>query len=217
MTRMKVGIGDRFGRLVVLERVPSKRRDHRWKCRCDCGNEHELYTFSLLSSGVQSCGCLGKEQLERRTKHGMSSRTEEVPEYSVWENIIQRCTNSKAPNFKNYGAKGVTVCQSWRDFASFYADMGPRPSRKHTIDRIDNAKGYEPSNCRWATRIEQNNHTSRNVHVTYDGRTQTVAQWARELGVAYHTLRNRLNLGWDFKRAVTQPVDARYSRKGASQ
>jgi len=211
---MKVGIGDRFGRLVVLERVPSKRRDHRWKCRCDCGNTHEIYSFSLLSGGVKSCGCLGKEQLERRTKHGMCSRSEQAPEYSIWESMNQRCRDPNSPSYRLYGAKGVTVCEHWRDFAAFYADMGPRPSRKHTIDRVDNAKGYEPTNCRWATRIEQNNHTSRNVHVTYDGRTQTVAQWARELGVTYHILRNRLKLGWDFKRAVTQPVDSRFSKNG---
>jgi len=211
---MKVGIGDRFGRLVVLEPVPSKRHDHRWKCQCDCGNTHELYSFSLLSGSVKSCGCLGREQLEARTKHGMCSREHRVPEYTVWEAMHQRCRDPNSPSYRLYGAKGVTVCERWRDFATFYADMGPRPSSKHTIDRVDNAKGYEPSNCKWATRIEQNNHTSRNVHVTYDGRTQTVAQWARELGVTYHILRNRLKLGWDFKRAVTQPVDSRFSKNG---
>jgi hypothetical protein len=198
-------IGRRFGRLLVMSFAGSTHSGSRWSCLCDCGKMTETYGFALKDGATTSCGCRAKECLDLRTTHGGS----DLPEYGVWEAMHARCYNKNHESYKNYGAKGVGIYEGWRGpdgFKNFLVDMGRRPSSAHTIERKRSEEGYAPDNCYWATRIEQNNNTSRNHRVTYNGRTQTLAQWGRELGIRAELIRKRLHLGWSVDRAFTEPV-----------
>lgn len=135
----------------------------------------------------------------------MTNQTRD-PAYNVWKKVRARCNNPKDDHFKWYGAKGVSVCNRWNDFRSFRADMGERPSAKHSIDRIDNSKGYEPGNCRWATQQEQNRNRAANTYITHNGKTQCLAAWSEDLGGCRVLVSKRLQHGWSEIDAVTRPV-----------
>jgi len=136
--------------------------------------------------------------------HGMSGS----PEYKTWTAVIQRCHNSQDKSYKDYGAKGISVCDSWREsFESFLADMGPRPSRKHSIDRYPNQNGnYEPRNCRWATSTEQNRNKRTNHLIASNGVTLCISEWSEKTGISVHAIRKRLRIGWSPETAVSIPV-----------
>lgn len=136
-------------------------------------------------------------------KHGFRRRGSRTPEYACWESMIQRCTDPNFEAYHNYGGRGIKVCERWRySFENFLADMGPRPEGK-TLDRIDDDGDYEPGNCRWATWIEQGNNRRTNKVLEYRGIRKTIAEWARETGLSYETIRSRLNHGWSVERALT--------------
>lgn len=145
-------LGRRFGRLLVWQRAGSKKNQAMWICRCDCGKE-KLISSAKLSGGTRSCGCLMLEVAAKmKTTHGQSKTSE----YNTWMAMKQRCYDSNSTSYARYGGRGIAVCKRWRDsFSAFLADMGRKPSSKHSIDRINNALGYEPSNCRWATPSQQ--------------------------------------------------------------
>ncbi|MGB1272517.1 MAG: AP2 domain-containing protein, partial [Endozoicomonas sp.] len=127
-----------------------------WLCRCDCGADTYSTVGALKRGHKKSCGCLKIELFKKNaTKHGMSG----TGEYSIWEHVIQRCTNPNNDRYSKYGGRGIKVCKRWMSFESFIFDMGPRPTQKHSIDRIDNNKGYSPSNCKWSTHTEQARNT----------------------------------------------------------
>lgn len=135
--------------------------------------------------------------------------------YTRWKSMIQRCTDPSADNFKHYGGKGVMVCDRWREsFAAFRDDMGECPSVAMTLDRRDNSRGYEPGNCRWATKAEQNQHRSSVLQLTHAGRTMNATQWAAELGMSANTLRSRLRIGWSVERALTTPLGDQGGARG---
>jgi hypothetical protein len=135
-------------------------------------------------------------------------------EYSCWSNMKQRCKNPKSPEYKNYGARGIKVCDRWEIFDNFLEDMGKRPGSEYSLERINGGKNYEPSNCKWATLKEQNNNTRRNVKLTHGGKTQTLTAWSEELGLPFYTLRQRYRYGWSDERILTQPYQERRKVKG---
>ena len=188
----EVVAGKRLGRLVVVERYP-------WGqclCRCDCGVEKTFYRASLLR-GAESCGCL---RADGRRSHGKSKTSE----YNVYKMMLQRCYNPNHDSYVNYGERGIGVCERWRGrggFENFLADMGPRPSRRHMVERKDNDSGYSPENCVWAVPATQMRNTRRTVHVTYAGRTMCVTDWAKEIGVPATTLAYRVR-HWPLEKAM---------------
>lgn len=188
--------GRRFERLVVVR--PSACGKHRWDCVCDCGAEKSVNGYLLLKGDTKSCGCYSRDQSRTRLsnlKHGLSKS----PTYNSWAKMKERCGNSASVGYASYGGRGITVCDRWQDFANFLADMGERPNGM-TLDRKDGNLGYEPNNCRWATKLEQANNTRTNRRIVVDGRLVTVAEASRQTGISTRTIQYRLNHGLSFDR-----------------
>lgn len=197
--------GERFGSLTALECVGrSKDGNPIWLCRCDCGNMHKVTARNLVHGKVKSCGCLKHEGT--RTTHGESSSRL----YNVWNGMRQRCSNPNNDEWHNYGGRGITVCDEWQDFETFMewaTDNGYDQNAgygKCSIDRIDPNGDYEPNNCRWVDYKVQGNNRRGCTAITANGKTQTIAEWARESGISPSTIRSRIRSGWEPSRAVTQ-------------
>ena len=190
---MKNRVGARFGRLLVIAVVDKEKREKTWLCKCDCGNTKIVQGNHLQSGATKSCGCLRKEVVSvNNTIHGMS-RTRI---HNLWYSMIQRCTNPNTEQYKNYGGRGIKVCERWYKFENFYKDMGD-PPKNYTLDRIDNNGNYEPNNCEWADSFTQANNRRNNKMITFNGRTQTLVQWTRELNLDYKKVSAQIINGVD--------------------
>lgn len=202
--------GRRFGFLLVLAECgrDKKRGGVLWKCRCDCGQVHIAKSHHLRQGRVRSCGCKHNELVGlAQTTHGHTRGRKVSAEYAIWSSMLARCENPKSVSFVRYGARGITVCKRWHKFENFFADMGPRPSAQHSLERRRNGKGYSASNCVWVTRIVQANNCRTNRRLTFQCKTRTLANWSREVGVGVSTIWLRLKLGWTVAEALTIPVD----------
>lgn len=205
MSKLRDLSGDVFGRLVVIARAGSNCNGRAiWQCQCACGKTAIVSGNQLLKGHTKSCGCYRQEVTgNARRLHGRSRSDV----YRIWKLMRKRCTNPKDKNFARYGGRGIAVCEKWnRSFAEFAADMGPRPSPQHSLDRKDNDGNYEPSNCRWATQKEQTRNTVRSRRISVGGQTKTAIEWAEQIGMKPSTLLQRLRRGWNAEKAVNEAV-----------
>ena len=178
--------GERFGTLVVLEQVRTTNgRAKVWLCKCDCGGYCTPTTANLNRGNTKSCGCLQRATAAAaKRKHGATgTRT-----YRIWQNVTARCRNEKSPRYKDYGGRGITVCDEWKSFENFLADMGECPPGL-SIDREDNDGPYCKGNCRWATQKEQALNNRRTIVITYKGVTDSVRGWAVRCGRLPNTVK----------------------------
>lgn len=176
--------GQKIGECIfVSDAETSKNTDRRAIFECKCGKEFTTTIVMVKKLVTRSCGCLHREQLiKRNSKHGLRY----LKEYSLWLNMKQRCTNPNFTNFKNWGGRGITMCDRWlNSFEAFYEDMGNQPAKRMAIDRIDNEKGYSKENCRWATQKQNNNNTRKNRMIEFNGKIQSLTDWCDELKLRY--------------------------------
>lgn len=206
--------GKKFGRLTVLNKAGSgKNKSLLWNCVCDCGREVVIDGLYLRSGDTKSCGCYRKECASKRMSTHKMSKTRL---YRVWAGVKNRCYNENASNYKYYGAKGITMCDEWKDsFESFRNwaiasgyNENARP-QECTLDRIDNNSGYSPNNCRWANHQEQCNNQSSNKIIAFNGESHSMSEWADVIGMEYTTLRARIRRGMSISEALTKPVRSR--------
>jgi hypothetical protein len=190
--------GQKFGRLTAISIARKEDKIIYWKFLCDCGSEQIIASFPVRKGLTKSCGCI---QIERNTIHGMTG----TRIHTIWNGMRERCKNKKANNYHNYGGRGIKVCDRWLDFSNFYEDMGNPPDGM-SLDRKDNNGNYEPLNCRWATRKEQNNNTSVNRFLEFNGDRKTLSQWADTTGIRLGTIWSRLKSGWSVERSLTTPL-----------
>ena len=190
--------GKIFGKLIAIERIPSKGSKTKYLCQCDCGNEKIVSSSNLVTGHSTSCGC-------SVTKHGFA-RKERL--YNIWIGMKQRCRDSNSKDFIKYGGRGIKVNPIWESdylsFRSWAIENGYNNSL--SIDRIDVDGNYEPDNCRWVDEIQQQNNKSDNHFITYKGHVHTIAEWARILNISSNTLKTRLSRGWTIERIMTTPI-----------
>lgn len=200
-----------FGMLAIIKRIGTdKWGQSRWLCMCDCGNKTIVVGSSLKRGLTQSCGCLNKEKvIKRSTKHGHCRRGKVTGFYKSWQDMIKRCTDPNCTHYSNYGGRGIVVCKRWLKFENFLKDMGEAPLGL-TLDRMKNEKGYYKENCRWATSIEQARNRRNNLYVPYNGENRLFVELCEEHNISYHIVYARIyKLNWLPERALTEPVRRR--------
>lgn len=187
--------GIRYGNLVAIRATERRScsRNKIWLLRCDCGGDAEYDGYDVRRGKRTSCKACSAERVRLSSvTHGKT----ETSEYSTWTDIQTRCNNPKSTSYPNYGGRGIRVCIRWsRSFAAFLQDMGPRPEGM-SIERENNDGDYEPSNCHWASRLEQSNNRRTNVNLTVNGVTKTAKEWAEDIGLKPATLYRRIRCGW---------------------
>ncbi|HOW46118.1 MAG TPA: hypothetical protein P5305_01520 [Rubrivivax sp.] len=190
--------GQRFGRLVAVSPHSKRGRDNLWSCACDCGSTSFVVVAKLRSGRTRSCGCLASDAVSARNMQAARHGMWKSPEFQAWLSMKKRCLSPSAPNYRDYGGRGITVFRDWIDsFEAFYAYVGPRPSSAHSLDRIRNHEGYAPGNVRWSTAQEQQNNRRCNVTALVGGRALTAAQIATEFGLPHSTVLKRIRSGAD--------------------
>lgn len=187
--------GKRFGKLTVIGEYPTPAgKVRQFLCQCDCGQVWNCFYFSVLNGLTTSCGCKRSDPKETFS---------DKPEYTTWTSMWTRCRNPKCDMYPSYGGRGIKVCARWKQFKNFLADMGLKPSPSHSLDRIDTEGNYEPSNCRWVDWETQQNNRRNNRHITHNGETKTLAQWARFASMDIPTLHYRLKIGLSMQEALS--------------
>lgn len=192
--------GKKFGRLTVVKLSCNDNFNNRtWICVCDCGRQKVVTTTNLNNGTRSSCGCLKSEKVSKRLKkHGMSRSSI----YRTWCLMISRCNNKNSTYYHRYGGRGIFVSDPWLKFENFYYDMGEKPTKYHTLDRIDNDGPYSKLNCRWATRMQQSSNMSSNTWIVVAGIRKTISQWARLLDISASIICSRIANGWSKSDAI---------------
>ena len=202
----KIIVGKIFNRLTIIEVVKNSTTGNQVRCLCACGAEVIKLASNVAAGRTKSCGCLNHESLRSRSTHGCAKHGQITIEYSTWLGIKRRCYNNKEENYEYYGARGIGMCERWKDsFENFLIDMGPRPDG-HSIDRIDSSLDYEPGNCRWSDAVTQANNRSCVIKYEFAGASMSITQWSRIRGLREGTLRKRIKSGWPLEKALMEPV-----------
>ena len=200
--------GKKINRLKVLFlcREKNKNGNKIWAAHCQCGRITFGLSSNITSGHKKSCGCLHKDTIRK------DNLVKNHPLYFTWEGMRSRCKNPRAKNFKHYGGRGIKICKRWDIFKNFAKDMGEKPSRKHSIERIDNDGDYSPENCRWATQKEQTNNTRRSL-IEIDSKKMSAKQWCQKYNINYGTYNNRVYRGWSKVEALQRPVGKQGRKK----
>ena len=200
--------GQKFGRLTVLSRAENRNHHTYWNCVCECGAFSVVTSYHLTHGRTKSCGCLRSDAtILSHTTHGLT----EHPLYKVWRAMKERCYLPTNKRFEHYGGRGIKVCDEWKDdFVAFF-EWSIRNGYEEglSIDRINVDGNYEPNNCRWITMDEQSRNKTSNILLTYNGKTQCIAEWSREVGIKEATIRRRIKHGWSIEETLTTPVKVR--------
>ncbi len=198
-------IDRRFHRLTVISRVTGTIHT-TWLCRCDCGSLVAVRAGHLLAGKIKSCKCLRADigqELRENSPSGRGFRAEEW----VWRGMKRRCYDPNCKSYADYGGRGIKVCERWQHFANFLADMGPRPSPHHQLDRFpDNNGDYRPGNCRWVVSRQNNRNRRDNHRIMFDGKNLCLAEWSELTGISRHAIVGRLTRGWSIKATLTTPM-----------
>lgn len=198
-------IGNRYGRLLIKDYAgKNSQKKTQWLCICDCGVEKIISSADIKAEKIVSCGCHKNESASKRfSTHKLCKSSE----YSSWAAMINRCTNKKLRDYKNYGGRGIVVCDRWRDsFEDFLLDMGNKPSQKHSIDRIDVNGNYQKSNCRWADDFQQARNARSNIVIEFNNKKMVLSEAAEIYGINYGTLISRYRKGWTVDEMLTIPA-----------
>ena len=197
-------IGNRYGRLVIIEHKPRGNNNKYFLCKCDCGVYKEIDINTLKKGNTLSCGCYRLELIKNRTyRHGMSRTTE----HHTWQCVLDRCCNEKSKLFPRYGGRGITVCDEWMNsFEKFFEDMGLKPDPKYSLERVDNNGPYSKENCIWADSKTQSKNKSTSKYLEYDGKIMHLNDWAHIVGIHSDTLAQRFDAGWSAERILTTPL-----------
>lgn len=199
----------KFGRLTVLHFAGISRRNARWFCLCDCGREI-VVAANCLGRRTTSCGCYAQEiRRENGSKSNLRHGEADIaPEWEAWAGMWKRCTDKNRPNYKDYGGRGIAICERWKKYENFLEDMGRKPGRGYSVERRNNDLGYFPENCYWATRTQQASNRRSNRWIEFQGERLTLTQWEQKLGFTRDRIRQRLSQGWTVERALTEPSRA---------
>lgn len=198
MSYIKFRVGDIINGIKFLSLADRSGKRQRANFECPfCGNTFKTFVYNVSSGHATSCGCNSHvNRIKKITKHGHCSGGKVTTEYTSYREMLDRCYSSKNEEYVNYGGRGIYVCDRWKEsYKNFLDDMGLKPDRTYSIERINNDGGYEPDNCKWATPVEQGNNTRRNVRITLNGETKTQSQWARHFGIPETTIRGRRKRG----------------------
>ena len=183
--------GSVFNKLTAIKATKKINYRRYWLFVCECTNEVEIEIYNVLRGSTKSCGCLKKDwNIKNKTTHGCGG-VNRSPEYVSWSHMKYRCDNSNCPDYDNYGGRGISITKKWYDFTNFYADMGKRPSFKHTLERIDVNGNYNKNNCRWADPVEQANNRRNTLMVFYEDRWQSVTDISNATGLSPKTIKYR--------------------------
>lgn len=206
MSKYKDLTGQKFGKLTIIERAENdKQGNAQWLCKCDCGKTVIVRGYQLTIGKTNSCGCL---KSIRQSHHKSHLRI-----WQIWECMKQRCYNPSQISYKNYGAKGIRVCEEWHNFENFYNwSLNNGYETNLTIDRIDNNKDYSPNNCRWVDMKTQQRNRTNNHLVTLNGETKCITEWCEIYHLQYNTVLRRLKNGWDIVTAITKPSRVKKGR-----
>lgn len=185
--------GQKFGRLKAIRFLELNKEftkiRHFWQYECDCGKIKIADRYRVSSGSIRSCGCLFTDV---KRVHGFTNKKDIT--YQSWASMKSRCNSKSNPAYHNYGGRGITICNRWKDFNNFLNDLGTRPTINYQLDRIDNNGNYEPPNCRWATKKEQANNRRRSIIIERDGIKKSLKEWCNELNINYSTACYRLRV-----------------------
>lgn len=207
--KISISVGNVYNKLKIINLFKVNYKLYA-TCECECGKiVDKICVRSLLTGNTKSCGCYNKElTIQRNLKHGQKTRNKKADRlYSIWADMRRRCSNVNRKDAQNYALKNIKVCEEWNNYELFMNwALQNGYNDELTLERIDNSKGYNPDNCKWIPKSEQSKNRTSNHYITYNGKTQTLTDWSKEIGIPRTTLDSRLKRHWSIEDALTKPL-----------